>query len=324
MNLMIPIISLLIAVTVLFLVLRSSLSKTMQDIPNQRSLHSRPVPRMGGIGLLAGTLAGWTLLWSDLVWWVWLPVLGLFALSVLDDLRGLPVRQRLVAHLVAAALLVGGAGVATQVSWLFAIVVFFFVVWMTNLYNFMDGSDGLAGGMALFGFAAYSVAALQAQDAVLVGCCLAISAAALGFLFFNFHPAKVFMGDAGSIPLGFLAAALGLWGWLRGDWSVWFPLIVFSPFIVDATVTLLKRVFRGEKITEAHREHYYQRAVQMGGGHRRVALVEYGLMILVGSVALWVRQMAFPWQALLFCMALYGGSMWMIDVRWKRLQSRVS
>jgi UDP-N-acetylmuramyl pentapeptide phosphotransferase/UDP-N-acetylglucosamine-1-phosphate transferase len=98
--------------------------------------------------------------------------------------------------------------------------------------------------------------------------CAGVAAAAAGFLCFNFHPARIFMGDVGSVPLGFTAGALGLVGWRSGAWPLWFPLLVFAPFILDATVTLLRRALRGEKVWQAHRSHYYQRMVQMGLGHR--------------------------------------------------------
>ena len=221
---------------------------------------------------------------------------------------------------MAAAIFVIGSGVVGQQGAVIAILMFFFVVWMTNLYNFMDGSDGLAGGMAVFGFGSYGLCAWFAQDAVLMSLCVVVAAAALGFLLFNFHPAKIFMGDAGSIPLGFLAAALGIWGWQRGDWPYWLPLLVFSPFIVDATVTLAKRSWRGVKITEAHREHYYQRAIQMGVSHRRVALFEYGFMLLVGTLAIWTRTQIFPWTVLLGCSVAYAIIMLQIDSRWAKLK----
>ena len=124
------------------------------------------------------------------------------------------------------------------------------------------------------------------------------------------------MGDAGSIPLGFLVVAIGVWGVQKGDWSVWFPLLTFSPFIVDATVTLVKRSLRGAKITEAHREHYYQRAIQLGAGHRNVALVEYGLMFVSGGLALWSREQVFPWPALLVCIIMYVIFIYRIDSCW--------
>ena len=93
------------------------------------------------------------------------------------------------------------------------------------------------------------------------------------------------MGDAGAIPLGYLAAVLGISGWLRGDWPLWFGLVVFSPFIIDATVTLAKRGLRGVRVWHAHREHYYQRLVQSGWGHRKTMFAEYGLMLLCSALA---------------------------------------
>jgi UDP-N-acetylmuramyl pentapeptide phosphotransferase/UDP-N-acetylglucosamine-1-phosphate transferase len=146
-----------------------------------------------------------------------------------------------------------------------------------NLYNFMDGSDGLAGGMTVFGFGALGAAAVgSATDIGLASLCIA--AAAAGFLFHNFHPARVFLGDAGSIPLGFLAGSLGLAGWARESWPLWFPVLVFSPFVIDASLTLAARLLRGEKPWRAHREHAYQRMVAGGLGHRRTALLWYLLM----------------------------------------------
>jgi UDP-N-acetylmuramyl pentapeptide phosphotransferase/UDP-N-acetylglucosamine-1-phosphate transferase len=115
-----------------------------------------------------------------------------------------------------------------------------------------------------------------------------IASAALGFLWFNFPPARVFMGDAGSIPLGFMAGALGALGWEQQAWPAWFPVLVFSPFLVDASATMLRRGLRGEKIWHAHKSHYYQRLVRLGLTHRQLALVEYGLMVAVAASALWV------------------------------------
>jgi len=288
-----PIAAVFVTLSVIAVLLSSKFGKTIQDIPNDRSLHSIPIPRIGGVGLMPAAL----------VWWVVLPMLILFGVSLLDDMRGLPVRWRLLAHLVAAVLLVAGSGLFARHGVWVAMIVLLFTMWMTNLYNFMDGSDGLAGGMALFGFAGYGVAALIAQDDMLA--------------MLNFPPARVFMGDAGSIPLGFLAATMGLWGWQQGYWTAWFPLLVFSPFIADASVTLVKRTLRGARITEAHREHYYQRAVQLGWGHRNVALAEYVLMASAALSALWVLQQE---NKLLFIaliwLAIYIVLMRWLDKRW--------
>lgn len=312
-----PLIAVLITVLVIIFILHSKLGKSVQDIPNERSLHDTPIPRIGGVAMMVGLFSGWALMLTSLMWWLVLPVVGLFAVSLLDDMHNLPVKKRLLAHLGAAAVLVVGSGLLAQQGLLVALVVLFLTMWMTNLYNFMDGSNGLAGGMALFGFSFYGIAALIAQADALAMLNFTISAAALGFLFFNFHPAKVFMGDAGSIPLGFLAAGMGLLGWQLGYWPAWFPLLVFSPFIMDASVTLMKRSWRRAKITEAHREHYYQRAIQMGLSHRDVALIEYVLMLGVGVSALWSLEQALPCQVLLAWCVIYGLLMLALDIRWK-------
>jgi len=318
-----PLVAFAVTILVLVFILYSRFSKLVQDVPNERSLHSKVVPRTGGIGLLTGILVGWLIGISALTWWLVLPLLGLFAISIWDDIINLPVKARLLVHMGAAMILVIGSGVINASGVCVAVMLFFFAVWMINLYNFMDGSDGLAGGMALFGFASFGIAGLFAQDEAIAWASFTVAAAALGFLHFNFHPAKIFMGDAGSIPLGFLVVAIGVWGVQKGDWSFWFPLIVFSPFIVDASVTLMKRSWRGDKITEAHREHYYQRAVQLGAGHRNVALFEYGLMFMSGGLALWSREQAFPWQALLVSVTVYVVCLYQIDSRWNNFK-RVS
>src|SRR3989338_3094887 len=197
-----PITAVLVTLLLIAVILSSKFGRKIQDIPNDRSLHSSPIPRIGGVGLMAGILSGWVWVQGALVWWVVLPMLILFGVSLLDDMRGLPVRRRLLVHFIAAVMLAAGSGLFARHGIWAATIMLLFAILMTNLYNFMDGSDGLAGGMALF-----------AQDDMLAMLNFAIAAAALGFLYHNFPPARVFMGDAGSIPLGFLAAAMGLWGW---------------------------------------------------------------------------------------------------------------
>ena len=308
----------LVTLLTVAILLSSKIGKKIKDVPNERSLHDVPIPRIGGAGLMAGMLSAWALMLMSLAWWVVLPLLVLFTVSLFDDIRGLPVRLRLLVHIVAAAILVFGSGMVAQ-SVLLALAVLLCVVWITNLYNFMDGSDGLAGGMTLFGFSMYGVAALVHGDETQAMLNFSIGAAALGFLYYNFPPAKVFMGDAGSIPLGFLAAAMGLWGWQRGCWPAWFPLLAFSPFVVDATITLLKRILRSEKLSQAHRSHYYQRLVQMGWGHRNTAIAEYALMFFAGVSALWGTGQGIVSKASLLALwgAIYLGLAVWIDYRWR-------
>lgn len=315
-----PIAAALVTFLLTHFLLSNRAASKLQDVPNDRSLHSTPVPRIGSIGLMTGVFSGWVLMHDSLAWWVVLPLLGLFVVSLLDDMHNLPVKHRLLSHLVAASILVAGSGLLAQQGMVIALLVLLLGVWMINLFNFMDGSDGLAGGMALFGFGMFGIAAWLAHNPPLALMNFCIAAAALSFLFYNFHPAKIFMGDAGSIPLGFLVTAMGVCGWQQGSWEAWFPVLVFSPFIVDASVTLLKRTLRGEKVTEAHREHYYQRLIQLGWGHRNVALAEYVLMLASGTSALLALQYAFPWQIFLIWGAVYASLMWLLDARWKNFK----
>ena len=171
----------------------------------------------------------------------------------------------------------------------------------------------------MFGFSAYGVAAWSVAVDSLAATSFAVAAAACGFLLFNFPPAKVFMGDAGSIPLGFLSAALGIMGWEQNLWPLWFPVLLFSPFLLDASVTLARRVIRGERFWQAHREHYYQRLIRMGWGHRRTALAEYLLMAAVAlSALLGLRfDVAVQLSILVAWMLAYIGMMLAIDRRWQ-------
>ena len=280
------------------------------DHPNERSLHHRPTPRIGGLALFPGVVLGCLAVGlPDVDSMLLLGLAGfLFLLSIFDDWRGLAVTLRFGAHLLAAALL----ALALMGASPFVLAGALAVAWMTNLFNFMDGANGLAGGMAAIGFAAFGLASGESALA------FALTGAAVGFVMFNFDPARVFLGDAGSIPLGFLAGALGLLGVVQGQWPWWFPLLVFSPFVVDATVTLLRRMARREYFWIAHREHYYQRLVRMGWSHRRLALAEYALMAACGGSALALLHAGNALQMLGLALwaAVYAGVMLLIDSRW--------
>lgn len=285
------------------------------DHPNARSLHVTPTPRIGGLGIMAGMAVASLWLGDISALPVTLGALGLTAVSLVDDARGLSVRLRFLAHFIAAV----GCLLALGVTGWGLLAGTLGMVWMTNLYNFMDGSDGLAGGMAVIGFGVLALAAWLGGAPELAALCAAIAAAALAFLRFNFPPARLFMGDAGSIPLGFMAAALGIYGALQNAWPWPLPLLVFSPFIVDASVTLIRRALRGEKVWQAHRSHYYQRIVLLGATHKQLALSAYGLMLLMAVMAMVLlakpefAMMIFILAAMIY-LVIFGA----IDQRWRR------
>lgn len=260
------------------------------DAPNERSLHEKPIPKTGGIALLVALFTGW--LWQlqqvdvPMVFTaIFLAALLVTAISFIDDLRELSPLARITVHAVAAVILVG-SGLSLHDSIAGDIFSFLAIVWMLNLYNFMDGMDGFAGGMTLSGFAFLGLAGYLHGAHLFAMLAWMVVAASAGFLVKNFPPAKIFMGDTGSATLGFLAAAFSLWGIRDGIFEFWFPLLLFSPFVLDATVTLFRRLLRGEKVWQAHREHYYQRLALAGWGHRRTVLAEYLLMLASGVSAM--------------------------------------
>jgi len=303
-----------------FLVIRLLLARFSWfalDRPNERSLHERPVPRTGGIAMLVGASIAFIFGAAPL----WLPglcALALGLLSFVDDLKHMPTAIRFAAHLAAAAVAVWYLLSPMQVVLL--LVLTLAVAWTTNLYNFMDGSDGLAGGMALVGFGTYAIAAQLSGDIPLAVLSAALSSSAGAFLLFNFHPARIFMGDVGSVPLGFLAAVLGLAGWVSDDWPLWFPVLIFAPFMCDATLTLLKRLLRRERVWKAHREHYYQRLVRMGFGHRGTACIEYAAMLCCALAALAARSATIAVQSAVVAgsaLLLLSVAVW-IDILWAK------
>jgi UDP-N-acetylmuramyl pentapeptide phosphotransferase/UDP-N-acetylglucosamine-1-phosphate transferase len=282
-------------------VLRLLEHRAILDRPNARSSHDRPTPRGGGLAIMAVLLPSWMLLapagaddTHPLA--VALGAALLAFLSWRDDVGGLPAALRLAvqALIVAGGLFALPAGAVFQgllphpldralagLLWL----------WFVNLFNFMDGIDGIAGSeaaMIAIGVALVALAAPVAGVAglALLGC--ATAAAALGFLWWNWHPARLFMGDVGSVPLGYLLGWLLLALAARGLWAP--ALILPLYFLADASWTLLRRLARGARIWEAHREHFYQRAVQAGRSHaavvRRVILAD---LVLLGA-ALWAKS----------------------------------
>jgi UDP-N-acetylmuramyl pentapeptide phosphotransferase/UDP-N-acetylglucosamine-1-phosphate transferase len=273
----------------------SRLPRALLDIPCGRSLHDRPVLRLGGLCIWLGVLTSWFFISIQgsiqgpmqgdfFLLMVYSCVVALIFISFLDDFFRISPMARLLAHLSVSFF---WAYVFFAPEFLGAIVVVLALslTWMTNLFNFMDGSDGLAGCMACAGFGFYGLAAFLAGDMQFACLNWAVSLASLAFLFHNAPPARMFMGDAGSIPLGFLAGAFGITGWKTGLWPWFFPVLVFSFFIVDATVTLFKRLLKAEKIWHAHCSHYYQRLARLKAGvrgHRHVLKTGCITMLLSG------------------------------------------
>ena len=311
------------------------------DYPNERSLHAEPLPRTGGLAIFGGVLLGiivcvalgeGAVFQANAILWILGMALPISAVSFWDDRAGLSPVLRLGIQALAAAGVVWGAGLTvTDISvpfigglslgWLAVPVTILFLMWVTNLYNFMDGMDGFAGGMTVLGYGVLGFMAWTG-DHYLMGLAILVATAAGGFLLYNLPPARIFMGDVGSVPLGFIAAALAVLGTRDGLFDIWIPLLIFSPFIVDATATLIRRLLKGERVWRAHREHYYQRLVLAGWGHRRTVLAEYVLMLVCGVTAVVYGQAGEPLRLtiLLGWVGIYLVLAW--GVRWVERQAR--
>jgi UDP-GlcNAc:undecaprenyl-phosphate/decaprenyl-phosphate GlcNAc-1-phosphate transferase len=298
-----------------------------QARPTDRSLHERAVMRVGGLAIWAGFIPAAVLSppVAAIATSVWVAAwLAVATVSLVDDWRGVHPVPRLAVH-AAAAVAVGATlcgpivSAPSAMGWIMQVGSMALVIaWSANLFNFMDGSDGLAAAMAVCGFAAYAIAAQFAGAPPQVY--LALGAATLAFLAVNLPPARAFMGDVGAVPLGFLAALFAIAGWRASVWPAWFPLLVFLPFVTDATATLLRRLQKGERIWEAHRTHYYQRLHQLGARHRGTLVVYCGLMLGTAGTALavLVTRPGAGWWALGAWTAIIAALFAGIDYHWSQ------
>jgi len=289
---------------------RYALDRGLFDVPNARSSHVLPTPRVGGLAIVLTTLMALPLLaaMSVLAWptiWGLLGGTGLAALiGFADDHSHIAPPLRLLGHFIAAGWILawfGGLpplsllGLVVELHWLGYVVAALYLVWVLNLTNFMDGIDGIAGVEAItvcLGGALLYLVTVPGTRQWLAP--LVLAAATLGFLVWNWPPARIFMGDAGSGFLGLMLAAFSLQaGWLAPT-LFWSWLILLGAFVVDTTVTLFRRVVRGERFYEAHRSHAYQHAAQRWGSHLPVTLavgainlcwlLPIALMVAVGSL----------------------------------------
>jgi Fuc2NAc and GlcNAc transferase len=317
-------------------VLRYARLHSLLDVPGERSSHTRPTPRGGGLGMVLVVLSGLAVFTGlgrlD-------PALGTAMLGGgalvavvgwLDDVRGVPARGRLASHLVAAVWAVswlGGMPELTVGTGSFHLgaaggaVAVLAVVWGINLYNFMDGIDGLAAGEAA-SVALVAASLLAARNPPLAAVAVTVAGAAAGFLPWNWHRARIFMGDVGSGFLGFLLATLALASENSGAMPALVWLLLVGVFFADATITLVRRMLRRERWYAPHRVHAYQRAVQGGWSHARVTSVVLGLN---GGLALlaWLcvlRPELLP-RVLLLTGAALGG-VYLVVERWRPMPRR--
>lgn len=321
---------------------RVAIRRGVLDIPNARSSHAVATPRGGGLGIVAGFL----IILATLIYQGMFPLLsglvilaGTLAIAMLgwmDDALRLTATTRLVVQLVIASMAVMGLGGFEQLrvgssvvdlGWAGSILAAIGLVWLINLYNFMDGIDGLAGAEAVTVSLAVSILGIvmYASQIGFSLAALALAAASVSFVVWNWSPAKVFMGDAGSAALGFAFGTLALVGEIHQGVPLLVLMLLLGLFVVDATLTLIDRLRRGENITVAHRDHVYQRLVRAGWSHRHVTLGAIVINVTLLWPAAWVatsesRSMLWVFVAVFTVL----GVLWWRARRWCQAAARAN
>ena len=330
MAVLIAVLTALVSAGATALTLRVLERRRILDHPNERSSHARATPRGAGIAVTGALVVAWAAVAAlepagrGPLLWIIGGMLLLAVVSWRDDLASLPALPRLAAQAIAVA-----AGLASFDEgalvfqgllplWADRLVAAFAWLWFVNLFNFMDGIDGLAGTETVAIGLGLALVALTAggapEDAALA---LAAAGAALGFLPWNWQPARIFLGDVGSVPLGYVLGWLLLAAAAAGNWAA--ALILPLYYLADATLTLLRRLLRGERVWRAHREHFYQRATQAGRSHATVV----GLIAAADAVLIALALGAGRWpSAMLVAAAGAVAVLLLVLVRPKALSAR--
>jgi Fuc2NAc and GlcNAc transferase len=249
----------------------------IHDHPNERSSHTTPIPTGGGIAIVVTFYLGLTLFYmqgvvSEKLFFALLSGIVLAGVSFVDDMIELSPLSRLLAQFFSLMVAFYFLEIATHFLWYMTVLFFISLLWLINLYNFLDGIDGYAGSEGVFvSLGAY----LFYHDSLF----LLMAVSIMGFLLFNWQRASIFMGDVGSTFLGFFFGVMALYHYeSSADIMIWW--ILLGLFIFDATMTLLRRIKNGEKLSQAHKKHAFQRLVQSGFSHQKVVLLGMGLNLL--------------------------------------------
>lgn len=251
------------------------------DKPTERGSHTEPTPRLGGIAIVIGAAAAAIaggVLREPLLLRIALGVLAMAALGLLDDARNLRAGTKFLFQVAAAA----GILFSLHLDPLPGAVVLFWIVGVTNAFNFMDGINGIASLEAIICGATMGLLLLRAGDAAGAAVCFAVAGAAAGFFPWNAFTGSIFMGDTGALALGFFFGAMVV----RGGAPRWQLALPLLPFLVDSGITLARRVLRRERIYEAHRTHFYQRLTNRGWSHVAVTLLWGAFAAAASALAL--------------------------------------
>lgn len=316
---MLGIAALIVSFALVAWIRRWARKREILDVPNQRSSHTQPTPRGGGLAIVLVTLVGvitFDLATQNYLFTLWPYLAGsmLIALvSWIDDLLSLPFSIRLIAHFLGATFAIWEFGYIQgltipffgeiPVGWLGILLTLFWIVGLTNAYNFMDGIDGLAGSQAVITGLGMILLGLFTRNPFLIATSLLLTTSSLGFLYHNWPPARIFMGDVGSAFLGYSFAVLTLVAAQTESKLLLAGVLLLWPFIFDTAFTLIQRLRRHENIFAAHRSHLYQRLVITGHSHRIVTLL-YTAFAVSGIILAYTFVVGYPFTDWLIVIGL--------------------
>lgn len=312
--------SFFLSIFVLFFVTKLKLHDIFYDFPNKRSSHSKPTLKIGGLLIFLilvpiGFFSNYFYSPASLAC-----LLIIFLISFIDDLIHVSNLLRLVTHFIVAFIFIVFLPIND-----FYLIIFFTIslVWITNLYNFMDGIDGLSIFMTIVGFSSLAIQFYlnHFNDFVYLPLLLVITI--FPYIFFNFYKSKIFLGDAGAASIGFLAGSVGLVGWVNNVWPIWFPTLIFSTFGADATLTVLIKLINKKNPLLPHKEYFFHKLIDLGLGKKTTATVYLFFMVLsslLGFVMinldhLSINLIFYSYMSILLILLI------LIHFRWMRVKS---
>jgi len=288
------------------------------DHPDERKVHTKVMPRLGGLAIFLSSSIG-MLIFSDItkgpLLWIMLGSLVIITLGIIDDLKPLSAKIKLVFQVVAASILIYG-GIDIEFinvpmsdkviylgNWSYLITILW-IVGITNALNLIDGLDGLAAGVSSISLATILIMSLSMGNNLVTTIALAVLGSTLGFLVFNFYPAKIFLGDSGSLYLGFILATLSILGFKNvAVVSFIFPIIILAVPIFDTIFAIIRRFRIKAPITVADKMHLHHCLIGMGFSHRKTVFIIYGISIIFGLAAIFLSQASF-WMGLITIVTL--------------------
>jgi UDP-GlcNAc:undecaprenyl-phosphate GlcNAc-1-phosphate transferase len=270
------------------------------DQPNERKTHVKIMPRLGGLGIVIGTAVGLLILQPDIdhLWSVIIGGLIITAVGVLDDLYTIRPSVKFSGQLIAALIVVfSGLTIDTltlpiigrfELGFLSTVITIFWIVGVTNAINLIDGLDGLAAGVSIIGMSSMFVISLIDQQLAVMQLLLVVIGPSIGFLYHNFFPAKIFMGDTGALFLGYVISIISILGLFKNVtlFSFIVPIIIMAVPIFDTLFAIIRRAISGQRIGEADKKHIHHKLIAMGYSHRMTVLIIYGFSLFFGVMAI--------------------------------------